>query len=76
MRGRARRGDEWGRERVDVELIIQPKVRVWRLRLRTSGRGVKRIDEGFRPNGNVVARSGGVSGFRERGASGGEGERS
>ena len=57
-----------------MELIIQPKVRVWRLRLRTSGRGVERVDESLSSNVNVV-RSGGVSGFRDEGVSGGEGER-
>ena len=76
MRGRARRGDEWGRERVDVNVISQPKVRVWRVRLRASGRGVERVDESPSSNGNVVVRSGGVSGVRNGGVSGGEGERS
>ena len=76
MRGRARRGDEWGRERVDVNVITQPKVRVWRVRLRASGRGVERVDESLSSNGNVVVRSGRVSGYRDGGVSEGEGERS
>ena len=44
------------------------------MRLRTSGRGVERVDESLSSNVNVV-RSGGVSGFRDEGVSGGEGER-
>ena len=54
-----------GWERIDVELIIQPKLRVWRLRLRASGKGREGCDESPSPKGNVVVRSGGESGFRE-----------
>ena len=43
------------------------------MRLRASGRGVERVDESLSSNGNLVVRSGGASGFREKGGSGGEG---
>ena len=75
MRGRARRRDEWGRERIDAKFIIQTKERVRRSRLRASGRGVEGVDESLSSSGNVVIRGGGVSGCRDGGVSEREGER-